>query len=135
MGNDAVIAEFRANGGRVGGALANATIMLLHHIGARSGLARVTPVGCFPQPDGRYAVIASSGGSLRHPAWYHNVKADNRFTVEVANETFTVEAEEVQDEALRARLWAQAIAQRPEITTFQAMVRRRIPVLLLTRQS
>jgi len=41
--------------------------MLIHHIGAKSGTERVTPVGCFPQSDGRFAIIASD--FVRLPGW------------------------------------------------------------------
>jgi len=131
--NAGVIREFRANGGRVGGALADATIILLHQIGARSGIERITPVGCFPQGDGRFAIIASNGGSPRHPDWYYNLKAHPRITIELGTETFSVVAEEVDDDA-RAELLSKAIAERPEIAGFQARVTRKIPILILTRQ-
>lgn len=39
-----IIAEFRANGGRVGGQLQGSDILLLHHTGARSGVERVAPL-------------------------------------------------------------------------------------------
>jgi hypothetical protein len=58
-----IIEEFRANGGRVGGPWAGTTLVLIHHLGARSGIERVSPLGCFPQGDGRFAVAASHGGS------------------------------------------------------------------------
>src|SRR2546423_10312295 len=87
--NAGVIREFRANGGRVGGALADATINLLHQIGARSGIERITPVGCFPQGDGRFAIIASNGGSPRHPGWYYKLTAPSRTTLGLGTETVT----------------------------------------------
>ena len=46
--NTTIIEEFRANGGRVGGQFEGAPLILIHHIGARSGTERVTPVGCLP---------------------------------------------------------------------------------------
>jgi hypothetical protein len=61
--NTKIIEEFRENGGRVGGPWAGTTLILLHHIGARSGIERVMPLGCFPLGEGRYAVIASNRGS------------------------------------------------------------------------
>jgi len=60
--NIKIIEEFRANGGRVGGPWADTTIILIHHIGAKSGIERVSPLGCSPQGDGRFAIVASSGG-------------------------------------------------------------------------
>src|SRR5712692_3442520 len=57
--NATIIEEFRANQGRVGGPLAGTPMILIHHIGARSGIERVTPLACNPQGDGRLAIVAS----------------------------------------------------------------------------
>ena len=46
--NDRIIEEFRANEGKVGGQFEGYPLILIHHIGAKSGTERVTPVGCFP---------------------------------------------------------------------------------------
>ena len=59
--NDRIVREFRAHAGHVGGEWAGTPLILVHHVGARSGTERVTPLGCFPLDDGRYAVAASSG--------------------------------------------------------------------------
>ena len=92
--NDRIVREFRAHAGQVGGEWAGTPLILVHHVGARSGTERVTPLGCFPLDDGRYAVAASSGGSPQHPAWYHNLKAHPSITVEVGAETFTAAAQD-----------------------------------------
>jgi hypothetical protein len=76
--NAAIIEEFRANGGRVGGPWEGTTLILIHHIGARSGNERVTPLACSPQGEVRFAIWAANGGSPTHPAWYYNLKAWRR---------------------------------------------------------
>ena len=81
--NTKIIEEFRANQGRVGGQLAGATMILIRHIGARSGIERVSPLACSPQGDGRFAVVASNGGSPTHPDWYYSLKANPGIKVEV----------------------------------------------------
>ena len=93
--NTTIIAEFRANQGRVGGMWEDTTLILIHHIGAKSGIERVTPVACSPQSEGRFAIWAANGGSPTHPNWYYNLKAHPRITVEVGTQTFTVLAEEL----------------------------------------
>jgi deazaflavin-dependent oxidoreductase (nitroreductase family) len=130
--NTEMIEEFRANGGRVGGPWAGTTLILIHHIGARSGTERVTPLGCSPQGDGRFAIVASNGGSRAHPDWYYNLKASPRIRVEVGTQTFTVLAEEL-DGTARADLWPKLIAQYPSIGEYQTRTARQIPVFLLTR--
>ena len=131
--NTKMIEEFRANKGRVGGPWARTTLILIHHIGARSGAERVTPLGCSPQGEGRFAIVASNGGSPAHPDWYYNLKANPRIKVELGTQTFTVLAEELDDGA-RARLWPKLVAEYPSIGEFQARTTRKIPVVMLTRR-
>jgi len=138
--NTKIINEFRANQGRVGGMWAGTTLILLHHIGARSGIERVTPVACSPRPDGRFAIWAANGGSPAHPNWYHNLKAHPEITVEVGAQTFTAAAEEL-DAAARAELWPDLVAEwpkpvagSPDLGAAQARTSRQFPVFLLTRQ-
>ena len=130
--NTKIIEEFRANEGRVGGIWAGTPMILIHHAGARSGIERVTPLGCFPQPDGSFVIAASSGGSPAHPGWYHNLKANPRTKAEVGAQTFTVLAEEL-DDTTRAGLWPRLIAEAPSLGKFQAGATRQIPVFMLTR--
>jgi deazaflavin-dependent oxidoreductase (nitroreductase family) len=131
--NKKIIEEFRANEGRVGGLLAGTPMILIHHIGAKSGIERVTPLACTPLRDGRYVIVASNGGSPTHPSWYHNLKANPRIEVEVGSQTFTVLAQELDDTA-RAELWLKLVAAAPALGEFAAETRRQIPLFVLTRQ-
>ena len=138
--NTQIIKEFRANRGRVGGMWTGTTLILIHHIGASSGIERVTPVACSPQGKDRYAIWAANGGSPTHPNWYYNLKANPRITVEVGTQTFTVLAEEL-DGTTRAELWPKLIAEwpkpapgSPDLGAAQARTTRQFPVFLLTRQ-
>jgi deazaflavin-dependent oxidoreductase (nitroreductase family) len=131
--NTKIIAEFRANQGRVGGPWAGSPLILIHHIGAKSGIERVLPLGCFPQGDGRFAIVASNGGSSTHPDWYYNLKANPRINVEVGTQSFTVLAQELDDTA-RAGLWPKLVAEAPQLGEFQTRVTRQIPVFMLSRQ-
>jgi deazaflavin-dependent oxidoreductase (nitroreductase family) len=97
--NARVIAEFRANEGRVGGPLTGTTMILVHHIGAKSGIERVSPLAASARGDGRFAIVASHGGSPTHPDWYYNLKANPTIDVEVGARTFTARAEELDDAA------------------------------------
>jgi deazaflavin-dependent oxidoreductase (nitroreductase family) len=130
--NSKIVEEFRANQGRVGGPWAGTTLVLIHHIGAKSGIERVTPLACSRQGDGRFAIVASNGGSPAHPAWYYNLKANPRITVEAGTQTFTVVAEELDDTA-RAEAWPGLIAWAPSLGEYEARTARQIPVFMLTR--
>ena len=131
--NTKIIGEFRANEGLVGGPWAGSTLILIHHIGAKSGTERVSPLGYFPQGQGRFAIVASNGGSPAHPDWYYNLKAHPRITVEMGSRTFMVLAEEL-GHATRAELWPKLVAETPALGEFQARTTRQIPVVMLTRQ-
>jgi deazaflavin-dependent oxidoreductase (nitroreductase family) len=128
-----IIEEFRATGGHPGGEWAGTMMILVHHVGARSGVERVTPLACHPQPDGRLAIVASNGGSPAYPGWYHNLKAQPRITVEVGAHEFAVLAEELTA-AARAELWPKLVAESPTLAEHQARTTRQIPVFTLTRQ-
>ena len=128
--NRRIIEEFRAKGGRVGGALAGTPILLLHHIGARSGIERVTPLAWSRHDDGRYVIVASNGGSATHPGWYHNLKAHPTVEVEIGAETLIVQAEELEGGARDAQ-WSRLVAAAPSLTEYQAKAGRRIPMFAL----
>lgn len=131
--NNKIIEEFRANQGRVGGAWAGTPMILIHHIGAKSGIERVTPLAYTPQGDSRYVIVASNGGAPTHPDWYYNLKANPRIKVELGTQTFTVFAEELEATA-RAGLWPKLVAAWPSLGEFATKTTRRIPLLVLTRE-
>jgi deazaflavin-dependent oxidoreductase (nitroreductase family) len=130
--NSGIIEQFRANEGRVGGPLAGTPILLLHHIGAKSGIERVTPLACSRQGDGDYVIVASNAGSPTHPRWYHNLKAHPTVEVEVGTEMFVVRAEELEG-AARDALWSKLLAASPSLTEYKAKTARQIPMFMLTR--
>ena len=131
--NSGIIREFRANGGK--GEFDGVSLLILHHIGAKSHTARMNPVVCYPQPDGRIAIIASNGGAQTNPDWYHNVKAHPEVEVEFDTEVFTAVANELRGTE-RDAVWADALRSAPQLEGLQKKTTsRQIPVLLLTRRS
>jgi deazaflavin-dependent oxidoreductase (nitroreductase family) len=125
--NEALVAEFRANGGKLSGRLANSSLMLLTTIGARTGQTRVTPMG-YVRDGERYAVIAANAGADKHPDWYHNLVAHPRVVVEVGSERFEATARTAEGDE-RERLI-------PMISYFaaqQVKTERVIPVVVLER--
>jgi deazaflavin-dependent oxidoreductase (nitroreductase family) len=91
------------------------------------------PLAYSPQGHGRYAIVATNGGSPAHPAWYYNLKANPRITIEVGTRKFTALAEELDDTA-RAELWPKLVAESPATGEFQDRTTRKVPVFLLIRQ-
>jgi len=130
-GNTGIIEEFRANEGKVGGQFDGYPLILVHHVGAKSGIERVTPVGCFPQPDGSLAIIASKGGAPTNPDWYYNLKAHPEIKVEFVAETFAVAVRELEGTE-REEVWAGVVSAAPGAGEHQKKTTRRFPVLLLT---
>jgi deazaflavin-dependent oxidoreductase (nitroreductase family) len=108
-------------------------MILIHHIGAKSGTERVAPLVWFPQDDGSLVIVASKGGAPTNPDWYHNLKANPTFDVEVGTETFAVTAEEFTG-AERDEIFAKIAAERPGFGEYQEKTTRVIPVFRLTRQ-
>lgn len=127
--NTQVINEFRENGGKVGGMFEGIPIVLVHHVGARSGAARVAPLAYLADGD-NYAIFASKGGAPQNPGWYHNLKASPHTTIELGDRTLAVVAEEATGEE-RDRLFAQQAAANPQFPGYQENTERKIPVIVL----
>jgi deazaflavin-dependent oxidoreductase (nitroreductase family) len=128
--NKAIIEEFRANGGKVGGYFANMPLLLLHTIGAKSQRPRINPVAYTKDGD-RFVIIASKGGAPTNPDWFYNVVAHPLVTVEVGTEKFQAQAM-IPAEPERTRLYDQMAAARPNFAEYQRKTTRRIPVIVLT---
>jgi deazaflavin-dependent oxidoreductase (nitroreductase family) len=128
--NGKIIAEFRANGGKVGGPFEGADVLLLHHTGARSGTQRVSPLA-FQRVGESFAVFASKAGAPENPAWYHNLLAYPDTTVEVGTATVSVRARIAQP-AERDVLWERQKQRSPGFAQYEAKAApRRIPVVVL----
>lgn len=130
--NKAIIAEFRANGGQVGGQFANTTLLLLTTIGAKSGQVRTNPVAYTTDGD-HIIIMASKGGAPTNPDWYYNLKANPMVTVELGREQFQARAV-VAEGAERDRLFRQMAEVMPGFADYQRNTTRQIPVIILERQ-
>jgi deazaflavin-dependent oxidoreductase (nitroreductase family) len=129
---DQVVAEFRANGGKVGGYYTGLPLLLLVTTGAKTGQRRATPLTYLPDGD-RYVVAAANAGFAANPAWYYNLAADPRVTVEVGTETFAAIAT-IAAGAERADLYRRSVAEYPQLAQYQAMTTREVPMVVITRQ-
>ncbi|AUS80978.1 nitroreductase family deazaflavin-dependent oxidoreductase [Actinoalloteichus sp. AHMU CJ021] len=125
-----IIEEFRANEGRVGGPVDGTRLLLLTTTGARSGAPHTVPLGYLPDGGERILVIASAGGAPRHPAWFHNLVAHPRVTVEDGVFTYQAEAEVLRGPE-RDAAFARAVESDPEWARYQENTSRTIPVVAL----
>ena len=128
--NGKIIAEFRANGGKVGGPFASSDILLLHHTGARSGAQRVSPLA-YQRVGESFAVFASKAGAQVNPAWYHNLIAYPDTSAEVGNQTLSVRAR-VAEPAERDVIWERQVERAPHFGQYaERAAPREIPVIVL----
>ncbi|HEX7459037.1 MAG TPA: nitroreductase family deazaflavin-dependent oxidoreductase [Acidimicrobiales bacterium] len=127
--NTAIIEEFRANRGMVGGPLAGTPILLLTTTGARSGLERVNPMVYRVEGDEVY-VFASKAGAPTNPDWFHNLVANPEITVELGGDTFRATAELLEGEE-RNRVFAAHAGANPTFADYQAGTDRIFPVVHL----
>jgi len=126
-----VIAEFRANEGKVGGMFDGASLVLVTTVGARSGLRRTNPLA-YLEIDGQPLVVASAAGAPTHPAWYHNVRKNPFVTVETGTQTYEAIAAIPFGEE-REELFAKVTEIEPGFGDYQAKTTRVIPVVTLHR--
>jgi deazaflavin-dependent oxidoreductase (nitroreductase family) len=131
--NRKVVAEFRANEGRVGGPFEGSPVLLLHTWGRKTGTERVNPVMYLAQ-DGRTFVFASKGGAPMDPDWYRNLLASPQVTVELGTETFPATAVPVTGPE-RDTIYAEQGRRYPGFAEYQDKTDRVIPVIELVRKS
>jgi deazaflavin-dependent oxidoreductase (nitroreductase family) len=131
--NALIIAEFRANQGRVGGYFADKPLLLLTSTGARSGKQRTNPLG-YLYDAGRYVVFASVVGDPRNPDWYYNLRANPQVLVEVGTDSFPATAEEATGTEYQ-RLFDRHATAHPQWAQYQTRTSRPIPVIILTPSS
>ncbi len=134
--NDRIVAEFRANEGRVGGGFEGAPILLVHHRGRSSGREYVNPMMYMADeadPDAVY-VFASKAGAPKNPDWYYNLLAAGEGTVERGTETYSVTVRELTG-AARDRIYDEQARRYPTFAEYakKAAGARTIPVLELDR--
>lgn len=129
--NSGIVAEFRANGGKVGGPFEGADLLLLTSTGAKSGQPRLNPLVYFTIDD-KMIIVGSKAGSDTHPHWLHNLRAHPLARVEVGTRTYDVTARELPA-AERDEIFPRIVAAAPGFGEYQAKTDRVIPLIELSR--
>ncbi len=127
--NARIIEEFHANKGVVGGMFDGTTLLLLHHVGAKTGKDRINPL-VYDRDGDRYVIFASKAGAPTNPDWYHNLKAHPHVSIEVGTDTIDVVAAEAAGEE-RERLFGAQVKRSPNFAEYQEKTDRLIPVIVL----
>jgi deazaflavin-dependent oxidoreductase (nitroreductase family) len=123
-------AAYRKSGGRIGGSVDGAPVLLLDHVGRKSGQRRTTPL-LYMRDGDDLVIVGSRGGSDAPPAWWHNLKASPRTTVQVGSEHHEVVAREVHGDE-RARLWPLLVDIYANYAVYEQRTDRTIPVIVLS---
>jgi deazaflavin-dependent oxidoreductase (nitroreductase family) len=132
--NVKIIEDFRANNGTVTiDPFVGAPIVLVHHVGAKSGVERISPLA-YTRDGDDVIIIASKGGTPENPAWYHNLRANPDTTIELGPDTIEVTAEALTEGPERERLFNQMGDQMPNFHEYQTKTERLIPVVVLHRR-
>jgi deazaflavin-dependent oxidoreductase (nitroreductase family) len=122
---------YRRSGGRLGGKIRGAPVLLLDHVGRKSGVHRTTPV-LYMRDGDDLVIVGSRGGSDAPPAWWLNLKANPRTTVQVGSERSQVVAREANAEETQS-LWPRLVAMYSGFDAYQQRTEREIPVIVLSR--
>jgi F420H(2)-dependent quinone reductase len=121
---------YRATNGLIGHRIPGlAPMLLLDHVGAKSGVKRTTPL-LYVRDGDDVVIVASKGGHPRHPAWFHNLRANPETTVQIGSERRSVRARVATAEE-RARIWPKAVAAYPGYRGYQERTGREIPLVIL----
>jgi deazaflavin-dependent oxidoreductase (nitroreductase family) len=105
-------------------------MLLLDHVGAKSGSRRTSPLLYFRDGDD-LVIVASKGGFSAHPAWFHNLMANPETTVQVRSQRRAVRARVATPEE-RERLWPEAVRRWRGYADYQAHCGdREIPLVIL----
>ncbi|MFE2188962.1 nitroreductase family deazaflavin-dependent oxidoreductase [Streptomyces sp. NPDC059455] len=118
-----------SSGGTEGTTMRGMPVVVLTTLGAKSGKIRKTPL-MRVEHNGAYAVVASLGGSAKHPVWYYNVVADPRVELQDGPLRQDMTAREVTGEE-KARWWERAVEAYPDYADYQTKTDRQIPVFVL----
>ena len=107
-------------------------MLLLDHVGAKSGKERTSPL-VYVQDGDDVVLVASKGGNPKNPAWFHNLKANPQTTVQIGSEKRPVRARVATDEE-RKRLWPKAVKTYGGYAGYQKRTKRKIPLVILERR-
>lgn len=121
---------YRATRGRVGHRVPfSPPVLLLEHVGAKSGTKRTSPL-VYVEDGDDVVLVASKGGHPKHPAWYHNLRANPDVTIQVGPRRRAVRAR-VAEPAERGRLWSKAVKVYGGYRGYQERTDREIPLVVL----
>jgi F420H(2)-dependent quinone reductase len=127
---NANVVLYRRSGGRLGNTVKGAPVLLLDHVGRKSGRTRTTPL-LYMRNGEDIVIVASRGGSDAMPAWRFNLQANPAATVQIGTERHRVLAREASAEE-KAELWPRLVEMYGDYEVYQRRTKREIPVVILS---
>jgi F420H(2)-dependent quinone reductase len=122
---------YRLSGGRVGGTFRGSPVLLLDHVGRKSGKKHTSPL-IYARDGDDLVIVASKGGSKKDPLWWPNLRDHPETTVQVGSEKRRVVARRASPEE-KARLWPVVCDVYAPYEDYQRKTERDIPVIVLER--
>ncbi|KQX46164.1 MULTISPECIES: nitroreductase family deazaflavin-dependent oxidoreductase [unclassified Streptomyces] len=122
---------YESSGGTEGTTMRGMPVVLVTNVGVRSGRLRKTPL-MRVEHEGAYALVASNGGSVEHPVWFHNLVASPLVEVRDGPRVWDMRTRVVSGEE-RAAWWERAVAAFPDYADYQIRTDREIPVFVAER--
>src|ERR1700721_1351569 len=120
---------YRRNGGEgLGGTMQNSPVALLTTTGRKTGEPRVSPL-LYLREGNRVILVASRGGSDKHPLWYLNLKANPKVSVQIKDEVLQLQARDATEEE-REAYWPKLDAMYPSFGDYRSWTDRVIPVVI-----
>jgi deazaflavin-dependent oxidoreductase (nitroreductase family) len=120
---------YRFSGGRVGGRVGRAPVLLLTTTGRKSGEPRTAPV-LYLDDGERLSLINTNAGNARIPAWSLNLRANPEAEIEIGRERRPVLARVAEGEE-REELWRKHNVQYGGFDDYRRKLNREISVFVL----
>ena len=120
---------YNVSGGRIGGKMGKAPVLLLTTTGRKTGKQRTLPL-IYIMDGSAYVITASAGGADKHPGWFFNIRSNPQATIQVQDKHITVTAEIAGPEK-KPELWARLVEVAPNFAGYQKRTSREIPMVIL----
>jgi deazaflavin-dependent oxidoreductase (nitroreductase family) len=120
---------YRLSGGRIGATIRGIPVLLLTTTGRKTGLPRTRTLMYLRDGDD-YVIVASNAGLDKPPAWWFNLKATPRVSVQVGSRELKAVAQ-IAGPAEHARLWQELVELNPFYAAYQGRTDRVLDVVVL----
>lgn len=119
---------YKISGGRLAGRMEGAPVCLVTMTGRKTGRRRTIAL-MYNAHGEQVLLVASLGGSPKHPVWYHNLKANPEITVQIGRRKQKMSVHEA-DATEKRELWPVVVRNYPSFASYQRRTTRDIPIMV-----